>query len=239
VVVLSTPRLVSESPWELSSLSAQGVKTGGPISVNDALARKSATVQSRSSMRAMRCNLATLLLRQLMLSADKSLFYDLNEVGILVRKFPIRRVPTDRGTPVSGFTNPTLRALSPSCGSSRSPPHVPDDSEDLLLAPNRGRRLRDCSTMRSLYPESYIGENENESAQALSRERASGVPFHVHSGTAPADETRKSFSIGDQRPVLQCCQDGPPANSYRIVGSPSILRPLGLRVRTAGLPPHR
>jgi hypothetical protein len=93
--------------------------------------------------------------------------------------------------------------------------------------------------MRSLCPESYIGEKENEPAQALSRERASGVRFHGHSGTAPADETWKPFFIGDQRPVLQGYQNGPPANSYRIVGFPSILRPLGLRERTAGLPPDR
>jgi hypothetical protein len=113
--------------------------------------------------------------------------------------------------------------------------------EDLLLAPHRGRRLRlrDGSTMRSLCPESYIGEKENEPAQALPSERASVVRCHGHSSTAPADETWKSFPIGDQRPVLQGYQDGPPANSYRIVGRPSILRPLGLRVRTAGLPPDR
>jgi hypothetical protein len=93
--------------------------------------------------------------------------------------------------------------------------------------------------MRSVGPESYIGEKENEPAQALSRERASLVRCHGHSGTAPADETRKPFSIGYQRPVIQGYQDGPPASSYRIVGRPSILRPLGLRVRTAGLSPDR
>jgi hypothetical protein len=80
---------------------------------------------------------------------------------------------------------------------------------------------------------------ENEPAQALSRERASVIRCHGHSGTAPADETRIPFSIGDQRPVLQGYQDDPSANSYRIIGRPSILRPLGLRVRTAGLSPDR
>jgi hypothetical protein len=93
--------------------------------------------------------------------------------------------------------------------------------------------------MRSLCPESYIREKENGPAQALSRERASGVRCHGHSRTAPADETCKSFPIGDQRSVLQGYKDGPPANSYRIVGRPIILRPLGLRVWTAGLSPDR
>jgi Integrase zinc binding domain len=58
-------------------------------------------------------------------------------------------------------------------------------------------------------------------------------------GPLPRDETRKPLSLGDQRPLLQGYQDGPPANSYRLFGRPSILRPLRLRVRTACLSPDR
>jgi hypothetical protein len=73
-----------------------------------------------------------------------------------------------------------------------------------------------------LCPKSYIGGKENELAQALSRELASGVRCHGHSWTSPADKKRKPFVIGDQRLVLQGYQDGPPAKSYRIVSRPSI-----------------
>jgi hypothetical protein len=109
--------------------------------------------------------------------------------------------------------------------------------------PSSGPASRKTSTRRFgnaiFVPVIVYRRKGKRTRSSSSRERAPVVRCHGHSRTAPADETLKSFYIGDQRPLLQGYQDGPPANSHRIVGLPSILRPLGLHVRTTGLSPER
>jgi hypothetical protein len=96
--------------------------------------------------------------KKLLLSAYKSLLYDLNEVGILVRKSPFNGsqqivVPQSLVSRILYLEHYPPAAGHP--GSHRMFQYGRPSS-----GPHRGRRLRDGSTMRSLCPESYIGEKE-------------------------------------------------------------------------------
>jgi Integrase zinc binding domain len=175
---------------------------------------------------------------KLLLSAEKYLLYDLNEVGILVRKSPfdgsqqimvpqslvsrvlyLEHYPTAAGHPGAHRMFHTIRKTF----------FCPCIAEDVY------ETVRQCD----LCARNRISEKRNANPLKGPRERAFGVRCDGYPRTALADETRKLLSLGDQRPLLKGYKDGPPANSYRFVGRPSILRPLGLRVRTAGLPPDR
>jgi Integrase zinc binding domain len=159
--------------------------------------------------------------KKLLLSADKSLFYDLNEVGILVRKSPFDGsqqivVPQSLVSRILYLEHSTPAAGDP--GAHRMLQTI----RKTLLWPRIGEDVYETVRKCDICARNRIREKENEPAQDIPRDRASGVRCHRNSRTAPADETRRQFYIGDQRPLLQGYQTVP----LRTVTALSVARAL-------------